>query len=143
MYTLQESPPPSSTHLLQSIDLCNDLDRPPVDATMTPDSASTLRKSINIRSTPRPHCAMLPRPSVVDVVEEHCTASGILQLVSTPKTTPTSGTATLNATVIQSGRPRFRVSVKVAWTSRQESITTKKLQTNASKEKMALNTTID
>jgi hypothetical protein len=92
---------------------------------MTPDSASALRESINIHPTPRPRCATLPRPSVVDVVEEHRTASGILQPVSTPKTTPTSGRATLNATVIQSGRPRFRVSPGVARTSRQESITTK------------------
>jgi hypothetical protein len=143
MYTLQESPPPSSTHLLQSIDLRNDLDRPPIDATMTPHSASALRESINNRPTPRPRCATLPRPSVVDVVEEHRTTSGILQPVSTPKTTPTSGRATLNATVVQSGRPRFRVSPGVARTSRQESITTKKLKTDASKEEMTLNATID
>jgi hypothetical protein len=71
MYTLQGSPPPSSTHLLQSIDLCNDLDRPPVDATMTPDSASALHESINKSPTPRPRCTTLPRPSVVDEVEEH------------------------------------------------------------------------
>jgi hypothetical protein len=143
MYTLQELPPPSSTHLLKGIDLRNDLVKPSVDATMTPDSTSVLRESIHIRPTPRPRCAMLPRPSVIDVVEEHRTALETLQPVSTPKTTPTSGRATLNATVIQSGRPRFRISPGVARTSRPESITTNKLQTDASKEEMTLNATID
>jgi hypothetical protein len=64
------------------------LARPAVNATMAPDSTSSLRESITPRPSPRPRCDTPPRLAVVDAVDAHHSFSCLHHPAAAPKTMP-------------------------------------------------------
>jgi hypothetical protein len=85
-------PPPSFHYPIFRTDQHIDLvARLAVNATMTPDNATVLRKSIKPYPLLRSFCTTLPSLTVIDELDANRSASEPLQPAATPKTMPLQG----------------------------------------------------